>query len=918
MLRDLPFVPESVWREVQVNGDTPGTITLTFDPARPPLHYRIELEPRHTHVHVRAIDLDIDDISGRLVIDDTVVRLHDVTGLVGGGRVATEAALDFGGAVTHLDIARLQADGVALERLPRSWGLPRDLTGRLAAEVAAHLDNADGKVRGRGTGTGQLRDLRVAGVSIPEPVRLTLRDRSADGKEPPTLLVEGRVQGLSLAELAAQLAERPKVALSGRLAAQGQLVLPLDTIGDPATYRGGGTVEIAQARLETVSLDRLRAEVAYRDGNLRVAGISTEGADVSLTGAAEVALAPAGDLRLDLTLRRLNLAALGEYLKTPEPLRGAVNGTLGARVPVKRWDKIDAWHGDAALSVPRAEFGELTVRQGAARAELRGGRLTLTEARASIEDADVVASGRVELTEPYPLQGKLEVRAANLALLRRLPAAWRPPQLVGGRLSVFADVKGSLRPWLLQTNGRAAAIDLEYVKLRAPRVALRWRSDGDRLSVDDLDGTLAQGRVTGSALLPLRGAVAGRVDLQVQDVDAAALGRSLWEQPPVALAGRLSGVVTATLAPEEDGRRAGKLTVELPKATLRVEGVAVEQLQGTLDWRQPLVTYHLDGRAAGGLLHLDGQLETGAKVTGSGRLRVEKMSLSRLSGAFRNQLGEPILHGRLEVDLPFEHNGGGPLGVGRFAVTRLGIGDGDLRGEVRGDLQLLKEELLVREVSGELADGTLRQAGLALPAAGAALVPADAEPRGGGETIEPVAVRRGSAAGPAGVADRRQAGSHLAGHGGGAAAGRQGTGRRGQRMAAAGDLGVRAGDGPGPGQDLRDQRLPGRRPRHRLGDPDGGRGGAAARQDAVHQRRSGAGAGRPRGRRPAGRWQGERQGRIRLGGSAQRQQPDRPAGRDPGADEVAGPAGVQAGAGAGGRGAIRDVPQGDSAGAAGR
>src|SRR5262249_47441425 len=88
MLRQLPFVPGGVGREVQVSGATPAGVTLTFDPARPPLHYRVELEPRHTRLRVRAIDLDAEDAGGRVVIEDGVVRLRDVTGQVGGGRLA--------------------------------------------------------------------------------------------------------------------------------------------------------------------------------------------------------------------------------------------------------------------------------------------------------------------------------------------------------------------------------------------------------------------------------------------------------------------------------------------------------------------------------------------------------------------------------------------------------------------------------------------------------------------------------------------------------------------------------------------------------------------------------------------------------------------------------------------------------------
>jgi uncharacterized protein involved in outer membrane biogenesis len=729
MLRQLPFVPDDVWREVQLSGATPGQVTLTFDPARPPLHYRVELEPRHTRLHVRALDLDAEDAAGRVVIEDGVVRLRDVTGRVSGGRLATDADLDFNGSTTKFDFARLEINGVPVQRLPRGWGLPRELEGVLSARLGLRLEIEDGKLRTRGTGAGELRAVRVAGTKVNEPVRLTLRDRSADLKEPAALLVEAQASGLELAEVlrgvgipACQPAkdgrqeclpheqkDRPPVEVSGRLAVHARATLPLDTIADPATYRVTGAVDVTQGRVETLAVDRLHADVSLQGGKLRLHGVAAEGPALSVSGEATAALLPAGDLNLDVTVRRLDLAALAKLLRVTEPLRGAAAGTLTAEVAVKDWDRPEAWRGSAALTVPKADIGDLALRNGTATARLTDGRLTVSAARAQVEGATLTASAQVGVSKPYPVHGRLELRQADLAALDKLPAAWRPPHPVGGRLNADVEVRGALQPWLLTTQGTAAIDDLQFAKLRSSRVTARWRSDNDVLLLDDLNAALAQGKVQGSARLPLRGPVAGSVDLRVTNVDAAALVKEVLDAPPVALSGKVSGTVTVSLSPEQNGRRRVEVAAEVPGNALRVQRVPVEHLKGTLTWAQPALAYHLDAHVAGGVVKLDGQLATGAAVKGAGRLRVEKLGLGSLSTALRTEPGEPLLHGQLELDLPYQHNGDGvPLGVGRFTVTRLRYGGSDVSGDVRGDLQLLKQEVLVRELSGELGQGTLR------------------------------------------------------------------------------------------------------------------------------------------------------------------------------------------------------------------
>src|SRR5262249_21413960 len=74
MLDRLPFVSPKVWRQVQVEGDTPVEFTFRLDPAADKVHYRVALAPKATRVHVASIHLDADQAQGQLAIEDAVVQ----------------------------------------------------------------------------------------------------------------------------------------------------------------------------------------------------------------------------------------------------------------------------------------------------------------------------------------------------------------------------------------------------------------------------------------------------------------------------------------------------------------------------------------------------------------------------------------------------------------------------------------------------------------------------------------------------------------------------------------------------------------------------------------------------------------------------------------------------------------------------
>jgi hypothetical protein len=172
LLRRAPFVPPSVWRQVQCEGDTPCELTLRFEPGAPRPHYRVELAPTDTRVHVTAIDLTAEAARGRVIVEDDVVTLETVRGLAAGGDLRVGSTMDFRGEPDVLKFA-VEADVLNPRRMPARWNvppLPGQVAGRADLEVLIH--NGRATTRGRGHGT-------VRAFPLLAPIHLGLE---ADGR----------------------------------------------------------------------------------------------------------------------------------------------------------------------------------------------------------------------------------------------------------------------------------------------------------------------------------------------------------------------------------------------------------------------------------------------------------------------------------------------------------------------------------------------------------------------------------------------------------------------------------------------------------------------------------------------------------------------------------------------------------------
>lgn len=177
-LDSLPFVASAVWQQVRCEGETAANVTLNLAARESTFHFHIALEPTLTRLHVPSIDLTAEQATGKVVIEDALVRLSDVQGRVAGGGVSTSGELDFTRQPSRL-LFDVRAKDVRLSKLPQSWSLPSEIDGQLTGHAKLTLAIKDGKVVPSGAGEGVVNDATVAGLPA-DPI--TLRLRPAGGR----------------------------------------------------------------------------------------------------------------------------------------------------------------------------------------------------------------------------------------------------------------------------------------------------------------------------------------------------------------------------------------------------------------------------------------------------------------------------------------------------------------------------------------------------------------------------------------------------------------------------------------------------------------------------------------------------------------------------------------------------------------
>jgi translocation and assembly module TamB len=563
----------------------------------------------------------------------------------------------------------------------------------------------------------------VVGQATPDKAPAPPGPRSVD--------VNLKMDRVDLAAFVEGLGLKLPFPVSGRLSFQVQASVPLDTSGDPKTYRVKGTATLTQLRLLGAELEQVQARVTYTNGVLLLQDLIGRVPDVSppdagpapvgtFQGTARLQLVPLGELTAGLTLDRIPLTRLSDRLAEAVKKLGPgfatpfVSGSVKVQAPADRLRDVDAWQATGIVTVPQARALGWTLRDVAADLRLKGGTVSLTDARFTLEGTPATGSVELRLAEPFGYSGQVELSGWDLAALGRLAPDWRPPVPVEGGLDAKVGFRGTLNPLSFRPSGTATAKGLKVDNVKVKDLAFTWESDDQRLTVKDAHASLYGGTVKGTAVVPLTPTAAGNLDVRVEEVDVGELAKDL-ALVPVRLEGKAGGTLKGTFAAAGPGQeRPLSVALDLQATRLRVQNIPAERLQGTIGYRKGVVEFNLKGEALGGRFRLEGRhAPTAAKPAEpprDGLLELEGAQLERLWEALGvrgplAQLGGAV---NLEVRFGWEGLDRVPTGSGRVVLNRLRLGDTELAGSVRGDVQVSPREVRLREVTGSLANGLVR------------------------------------------------------------------------------------------------------------------------------------------------------------------------------------------------------------------
>jgi hypothetical protein len=492
----------------------------------------------------------------------------------------------------------------------------------------------------------------------------------------------------------------------------GKLTLTAKAAGtlSPTTVTADGRVSATELTVGRSTANAVSANWKLTPERIVVTALEAAVFGGKLTGSADVPFAADKPGKFDVNLADVDSAGIVAAVPDiPVRVTGKLSGRVAGTLPPGPSRTATA---EVKLSAPRLTVqgipaerleGEMTVRGGGLDYKLTGKAL----------GGDFKVEGR------YPDGGgKVSLDRADLRRLRDAVPGTEP---LSGRVSLVFDYS----PGLSAGDGLVEARGVRWNNgLLVSEVRGKLSVNGDRLSLTDVTGRLADGALRGSGNLNLRRPTDNVVRLTVTGAD----GRRLTA--PFAGDGFLSGEVGATARLRVYPAVAGTVEVTVPRGQLAGLTVTGVRLPAEFD-----ADGRVTVRAATGLVG-DGRAEVDARLDGTGRLvgqaRFRNLRLSQLGGPER-LVGGGRLTGR------FDFGGERVRSVNDVAGTLVGtitqanareiplldvavpllnptalarpFDRGDLRGRLRNGVFRLERLALANDEADLFADGTITTAG---------------------------------------------------------------------------------------------------------------------------------------------------------------------------------------------------------------
>ncbi len=758
-LRSIPFIPAEVWQQVEVEGDTSADVRIRYAAdLEQPVHYQVALAPEKARVIIAALDQTVTEAHGGVTVEDGLVTLNKVAGRVADGEVAVDGTLDFRSPTSELSFT-VEAKGWQVDKLPASWKFPKRITGRLygKAELNVRIQE-DGSVRTSGSGSGEIRDAKVAGIATDGPIQMNLnstgdrfqfaqsrkmganpdlpswlglvlpliplaqppmaeepQEEKPEKEDVARLDVSLGFRDVSLEELLERLEITPPFPLSGRLTIQVKAGIPTDGVADLQNYLLDGKAELSTLTIAGMQLRNVRTRLLFRDGVLALEEFDAElpgdgsGAG-SFDGEARLGVSPPGDLTAKLKLDAIPVANLARLAgEGSADAAGSFSGDLEFTAPAGKLTDRTAWEATATLKTDKLQAFNWTLTDARFRTELRDGTLHLIEDTGSLEGIQYQGVGKLSILAPYGFEASLELAESELEALQKLSPSLRPPVAISGKLTASANASGTLEPLKVEVNGRVATRKLKINAFAFNELTMDWRLDQERFAVTDLRGQLYDGKVQGKANVPFATTESGSATLTLTGVDLADMTAQI-PSFPVPLAGKADARIAARLP---QGGKPPQLNFTLGAPGLKVRGIPTEKVEGKGTFEGGVLRYQAQGKALGGSFDLEGRYPGRSAQEGTdspdGSFSFEQLQLPQLWDAFGLTEFLQPLTGQADVRFAFRlaETNPGFTGTGAVRLQQLRWDDTELTPRLTIDVGVSPNRLRLRTLDGSYAGGAV-------------------------------------------------------------------------------------------------------------------------------------------------------------------------------------------------------------------
>lgn len=351
----------------------------------------------------------------------------------------------------------------------------------------------------------------------------------------------------------------PNLGVVGQL--QLPVDLPLDVAGSlratanvggqlvPLTWTARGDVDSPSLAIDQVQLDRVSLNYVASQQSLQVSDLVVEAYGGTVTGEGSLTAEDALSARVSWAQIRGGELLADVLGSLPVPIDLVTGGSVRAAVEVQRIQDLAAWRAAGTLSGSAGSVAAVPVRVTRSTFTLRNAVLRFEEFAARIAAVPVRLDGRVALLAPHAFDVKVRAERADLrAVQRALPIEL--PVTLSGLFSTAADVEGTLVPLAVTGSGELRSRALQAGSIAARAVQLQFAVTPQALSLESLDATLAGGRVTASAQVPLDGQKSGSAELRWNDVQLASLVAGVLPAE-LQVRGRSNGALTADVPPPD-------------------------------------------------------------------------------------------------------------------------------------------------------------------------------------------------------------------------------------------------------------------------------------------------------------------------------------------------------------------------------